>query len=132
MKKLIVAIVAFVFIATSTGAVLHMHYCMGELADWSLGYNESKTCSKCGMEESSEKDKGCCKDEVKFIKNNADQKTAETGFQMIQVLAIALPVSIIEIPSSDFPSLTEVNPIDYAPPRSGCVAVYIRNCAFLI
>ena len=83
------------------------------------------------MKKSEEKDSGCCKDDVTFIKNSTDQKTAETGFQMIQVFAVALPVPISEIPI-DFPSVTEVNPIDYAPPRSGGVAVYIRNCVFLI
>lgn len=84
------------------------------------------------MEKSDEKDNGCCKDEHKFVKNDTDQKTAEAGFQLIQLLAVALPVTFIEIPSTDFPSVTEENPISHAPPRSSGVAVYIRNCVFLI
>lgn len=132
MKKVIVTIVALIYISTSTGAMLHLHYCMGKLVDWGLGHKESKICSWCGMKKSDEKDNGCCKDERKFIKNNTDQKTAETGFQMLQVLAAALPVSFIEIPAAEFSSVTEINPISHAPPRSGGVAVYIRNCVFLI
>lgn len=132
MKKIIVTIVALVYISTSTGAMLHMHYCMGKMVNWGLSHNTSKTCDGCGMKKSEEKDNGCCKDEYKFVKNDTDQKTAKTGFQLIQVLNVALPVSIIELPPNDFPSVTEVNPINYASPRSSGVAVYIRNCIFLI
>ncbi len=132
MKKFIVAILALVYITTSTGATLHMHYCMGQLADWGLGQNESKTCGKCGMDKSEEKDNGCCKDEFKLVKNDTDQKASEAGFKLIQLITVALPVSFVEIPSVNFPSVTEENPISHAPPRTGGVAVYIRNCVFLI
>jgi hypothetical protein len=50
MKKLFVAILAILYLSTSTGATLHVHYCMGRLAGWGLGHNNSKTCGKCGME----------------------------------------------------------------------------------
>ena len=132
MKKFVAAILAVLYLGTSTGATVHMHYCMGELADWGLGHNESKTCSNCGMEKSDEKDNGCCKDEHKFVKNDTDQKTAQVSFQLMQLVEIALPVSFVEIPAADFPTVTEENPISHAPPRSGGVAVYVRNCTFLI
>lgn len=132
MKKIIVSIFAFFYLAIGSGFTVHMHYCMGKLADWDLGHNKSKTCGKCGMDESGEKNSGCCKDEHKFIKNNTDQKTAETGFQLIKLLAGSLPVSFVEISSFNYLSVTEVNPLSHAPPRSGGVAAYIRNCVFLI
>ena len=84
MKKLLIAIFALLYISTSTGATLHIHYCMGKLADWGLGHNNSKTCGECGMEKSEEKDNGCCKDEHKFIKNDTDQKTGEVGVQLLE------------------------------------------------
>ena len=130
MKKFIVAIFSIFYLAISCGFTVHMHYCMGKLADWDLGHNKSKTCSKCGMEKSKEKDNGCCKDEHKFVKNVTDQKIAEAGLQMAKVLT--LTVSFIEIPTIDFHVVTEENPVSHAPPRSGGVAVYIRNCVFLI
>ena len=132
MKKVFIVIVAFFYLAISSGFTVHLHYSMGELADWNLGHNKSKTCSKCGMENSGEKDNGCCKDEHKYIKNNADQKTAESGFHLIKLIAAALPVSFVEIPGLNFPFITEAIPISHAPPRSCGVAVYIRNCVFLI
>lgn len=132
MRKIIVTIIALVYITTSTGAVIRMHYCMGELADWGLGPNNSNTCGNCGMQESDKKENGCCSDKHTFVKNNADQKFSETGLFMIPVLAVALPVSSIEVYSGNFTSATEKNPGSNAPPRNRGVAVYIRNCVFLI
>ena len=132
MKKLFAAILSVLYLSTSTGAMLHIHYCMGKLADWGLGHNNSKTCSKCGMEKNDEKDNGCCKDEHKFIKITTDQKIAQNGFQLVQVIALAPQVSFVEMPSNDFLSVTEENPISHAPPRTCGVAVYVRNCVFLI
>ncbi len=132
MKKFIVTILALIYLGTSTGATINLHYCMGKLADWGIGHNESKTCGQCGMEKTDEKDNGCCKDEHKFVKNTADQKTAEASLQLMQVVATSLPVSFIEIPAVGFTSVTEENPLTNAPPRSYAVAVYIRNCVFII
>ena len=50
MKKFITAILAVLYLGTSSGATIHMHYCMGKLADWGLGHQNSKTCGNCGME----------------------------------------------------------------------------------
>jgi hypothetical protein len=132
MKKLIVSILAILYIGTSTGATLNLHYCMGKLADWGLGHSSSKTCGKCGMEKSNVKKSGCCSDEEKFIKNTEDQKTAESGFQSLGLVSVGLPVSYIEFYLYKFPSVTEENPRSHAPPRSNSVAVYIRDCVFLI
>lgn len=132
MKKIIVTILALVYISTSTGAMLHMHYCMGKLADWGLSHNKSKRCGNCGIEETEKKNNGCCKDEQKFLKNDIDQKTTESAFQLIQLMAVALTVSFVEITTINLPSVTEENPISHAPPRSSGIAFYIRNCVFLI
>lgn len=132
MKKFIVAILALLYIGTSTGATIHMHYCMDKLADWGIGKNDSKTCGKCGMEKSNEKNNGCCKDEHKFIKSVTDQKTVEPDFQFIQLIAVALPLSFFEIQPINISYVIEENPISHPPPRYIGVAVYIRNCVFLI
>jgi len=132
MRKSLALIVAIVYLSTTTGATIHMHYCMGKLADWGLGHNRSKTCGNCGMEKSEEKDNGCCKDEHKFVKNDNDQKTAEALVITFASQVIDLPIeyfSVLDIPVS---SVTEKHPVSHAPPRSNGVAVYIRNCSFLI
>jgi len=132
MKKLITTILAFVYISTSIGGSFHMHYCMGKLANWGLGHNTSKTCSKCGMEKSEQKNTGCCKDKYTFLKNSTDQKITESSFQMIQLVAAALPVSFTEISSYRFLSVTEESPISPAPPLHHRIPIYILNCIYRI
>ncbi|MBL0098422.1 MAG: hypothetical protein IPP46_19525 [Bacteroidetes bacterium] len=100
---------------------------MGKLADWGLGDNKSKTCSKCGMEKSDEKDNGCCKDEHKFVKNSSDQKIAETGLQMMQLASTAIPITFFEIPDNSIPSVTEENPISHAPPEVAALCIYPQS-----
>jgi len=131
VKKILVAILAFVYITTSTGAAIRMHYCMGQLSEWGVGSDDSKICGTCGMQESNEKDNGCCKDKHLVVKNNIDQKFTETGFTT-QVLSAALPAGFIEVKSNDLSSVADENPGSHAPPRNKGVAVYIRNRVFLI
>ena len=132
MKKALTAILAVLYLSTSLGATVHLHYCMGKLVNWSLSNTSSKKCSICGMHKSNTASKdGCCKDEVKQIKNEKDQKLTETAFNLIHLTSIALPVSQIELPALKISSLTENNPISHSPPR-GQVAIHIRNCVFRI
>lgn len=132
MKKFITAILAVLYLGTSSGATIHMHYCMGKLADWGLGHQKSKTCGNCGMEKSDKKDNGCCKDEHKFLKDDSAQKVTEGNLQLIQLMATALPSANIHLPELALPSLTEESPNSNAPPRTQGVPVYIRNCVFRI
>ena len=132
MKKFAAAILAIFYLSTSTGANIHMHYCMGELADWALGNNKSDTCGNCGMEKSSEKNNGCCKDDYKFVKNIADQKIVESSFLLAGIISIAIVSDYPELPTINLSSFIEENPMSNAPPRSNCVAVYILNRTFLI
>lgn len=130
MKKLIVIILAFLHLSASAGVTMHMHYCMGKLADWEVNSKATAQCGKCGMEKS--KKNACCKDELKFVKSTTDQKTAESVFQLIQLAGVALPASVFEITVTNTASVTETNPISHGPPLKGDLAVYIRNCVFLI
>ncbi len=109
-----------------------MHYCMGELADWAIGHNDSETCGKCGMDKTEGTTNDCCKDESRIVKHDAHQKAGETAFQFLQALALALPPQLITFQADYFPAVTEENPMSHAPPEPSHVAVYIRNCTFLI
>lgn len=129
MKKFLVAILAFLYISSSTGATVYMHYCMGRLANSGLVHHRAKTCNMCGMEN---KCNDCCKDENKFFKIQTDQEVVAYVFHTMQPFAVALPVSFFEMPSVDVSTIAEENPISHSPPQSSDVAVYIRNCVFLI
>lgn len=128
MKKFIIAILAVLYMGTSVGATLHMHYCMGKMAGWGLDHLKSKTCSKCGME----KNNGCCKDEYKLIKNDTDQKIGESDFRHVQLTTVTPPDSFIDLSFNNSTSLKERNLFNHPPPRSSSAPIFIRNCVFLI
>jgi len=129
MKKFFVVILAFVYLTTSTGFTFHIHYCMGKMANWGLGHNHSKNCSKCGMAET---DKGCCKDETRIVKNVNDQKDTESVSYLIPLVTATFPPSFVEITINTFLSVAEAKPVSNASPPGNVVAIYIRNCTFRI
>jgi hypothetical protein len=131
MKKIIVTIFAFLYLAVSCGATVHLHYCMGKLVEWEFWHKkDSGKCSKCGMAKSFSKD-GCCKDENKVVKIEKDQKVAE-AILSLELPFVAVIVSFDETPVVPVFSVTIENHFNHSPPRSNGVAVYLRNCVFLI
>ena len=83
---------SFLYISTSVGATVQMHYCMGKLAGWKMGIVESATCGKCGMQKTSQKKHGCCNDQTKVIQNGGDQQLSVPSFQITQFTTAAIPV----------------------------------------
>ncbi len=132
MKKLVVAILSFLYICASSGATLQMHYCMDKLVDWSIGHNDEKnSCNNCGMEKDGSEKNACCKDEQKQLKIEKDQKTA-VAFELTFSFVSALPASYYPITFTELSSVTEEYPLNNAPPRTAVCPDYIRNCTFLI
>lgn len=133
MKRFLVTILALIYISTSTGAVLHMHYCMGKLVDWGFWKNKSEKCGGCGMEKKDGESGGCCKDERKHVKLEKDQKITETAFKVIQSTSSAtVTISFVRLPGIHIVSAYEMKSVSHTPLRSSGVTVYIRNCVFLI
>lgn len=132
MKKLIVSILAVLYLGTSTGATVHLHYCMDKLAGWTLWGKDGDNCSKCGMSKEQKKEtKGCCKDEHKQLKLKTDQKTTE-DFQLLQTQEGTISSSYVELPLIDISSTTEECPISHAPPGIEIAPIYILHCTFRI
>lgn len=84
------------------------------------------------MKKSEKKDNSCCKDKHTFLKNDTDQKFTESSFQLVKLIAVSHPVGFIEMNDIHIPVTTLEDPCSHAPPRTGAVAVYIRNCVFRI
>jgi hypothetical protein len=84
------------------------------------------------MEKGQQADKDCCKDEHKRVKVENDHYTSDIVFQAMQLAAITLPVSFIEIPQIAFSSITEENPTGNAPPRGSTIVLYKLNGVFRI
>ena len=85
MKKFLVFIFAVLYIGSSTGATIHLHYCMGKLVNMSLDSESTKKCPKCpSKEKSASCSKDCCKDLHKTVKLEKDQKLADMGLKLIE------------------------------------------------
>ena len=133
MKKFIVSILAVLYLGSSSGATIHLHYCMGKLVEWGLWHKKSDKCSKCGMEMANKgTGKDCCKDEHKQIQIDKDQKTVENTFQLAQFSGIALDSGFIIYQDTVISSVTEKYPKSNAPARSREQPLFLLNCIFLI
>jgi hypothetical protein len=133
MKKLFLYLLSFVFIITSSGVMVNMHYCMGKLAGTSISIanNSTKKCGKCGMEKVTKKGKGCCHDSKKLIKNVVDQNTTNNFCNIEHPLTI-LPSTHFDILSIVTPNIDKYSYYSHAPPHDFGVPIYIADCSFLI
>lgn len=139
MKKFVTTILAVIYLSTSMGATVHLHYCMGKLFSWSLTDKDNKSCGYCGMPESSMgrhymavKKDGCCKDKHARIQLDKDQKTTEDAYTFLGLSLIALPVTTWQLPDAYVTSYIVGYPTANAPPDPDKVPLFIRNCTFRI
>jgi hypothetical protein len=138
MKKFLTTILALVYLATSTGATIHLHYCMGKLFSWSLVDKESQNCGQCGMPKNGKnahclafKD-GCCKDTQAHIQLDKDQKTTEANYVFSALTIAALPMAVTILPDNYVVTYIAGYPTTNAPPEQDKVPLFLRNCTFRI
>jgi hypothetical protein len=125
MKKITVAILAFLYLAVSSGVAMEIHYCMGKKAGMDLYGAGNDKCHKCGMKEK----KGCCSDENKFYKLNDSHKNVSND------LNFEIPVAVITniYPSfnfllSDLQAEEKIN--NHSPPIYNRPSACVLNCVF--
>jgi hypothetical protein len=138
MKNVLATILALVYLSTSLGATIHLHYCMGKLASWSLIDRERKTCGRCGMVikktalQSIASKTNCCKDEHKLIRTNTDQKLSPS--EPLQYGSFSQSIATNE-PATQIENVFSF-PIGYlnthAPPLIGNLPRFIFYCSFRI
>lgn len=127
MKKFLVAILAIVYLASSAGATVHTHYCMGEM--YSVDFTKAKDdCSKCGMKSA----KHCCNDELKTLKLRESYNAVSNNINL------SIPVVAIIDKTQNYihsgiiitaPSFTTNN---NSPPAVTATSLCILNCVFRI
>lgn len=132
MKKIAIAISATIYLFTSIGAAVELHYCMGKFADGSLWHNRSSKCSICGMQKKDKSaNKGCCRDEYKLAKIQQDQRItnnlAGVDRKWTENLPIILPVHI-----SGLRSFSTLSTEADTPERSSPCSVLRLNCVLRI
>lgn len=102
---------------------------MDKLVAWSFS-GEDKKCDSCGMEKETD---GCCKDEQKQVKLEADQKAPH----VLNLLADPLHIATVEtFYFTDRPAIAAsalyLVPESHAPPLLPSTPVYLFNCTFRI
>lgn len=138
MKRILATILTLVYLTTSIGATLHLHYCMGKLVSWGLLDHKDKHCPLCGMapkkadKHCTTVNTGCCKDEHKLIKADKDQKITQSEFQLVKFYPEATPVNSLLLPDISASSFAIEHTTTNAPPRLGKVPVFLLNCNFRI
>ena len=137
MKKVVVFILAVLYLSTSMGATVHMHFCMGRLVGWDLGDRESKDCISCGMAKDAAMSgcsvgmKNCCHDEHMHIQSDRGQKPVQTWIEWNLTPALAA----LPFPGWNEPVLVATavaRPVANGPPLAERLPIFLRNCNFRI
>src|ERR1700759_5712361 len=102
MKKALAAILMLLYLSATSGAMIDMHYCMGQFTGWNLTLGDSSSkCPNCGMHKQSTH--GCFQDQVKALQIAKEHKAATPSFQFPQLAAIPVTTArsfLIAIPAS--------------------------------
>ncbi len=129
MKRAFLAILAIIYLVATTGATLHLHYCMGKLGNVGILEQESKTCGICGMEKAGDDGNSCCNDEKETVKISIDQKYSspsvyhfEQPFTDLEAMFTGFQPQLIIVDGDKAP------PVSHAPPRSPQVPQYLMYC----
>lgn len=134
MKKIVVFLLAVLYLGLSSGATIHLHYCMGRLVSSSLvrNFSASDKCNKCGMPKK-DNGKSCCKDEHRNLKIERDQNVNTDNILSIKLAQTAVVSRFIEYTPLLKPSFSNfINIGSNEPPVRSNIPVYLRNRVFRI
>ena len=138
MKKVLVSILAVIYLSTSMGATVHLHYCMGRLVSWGLADRSGQSCDFCGMQKMGPSGecvigmKNCCREESKQIKNDKDQKAAQEFFQMMKFAPVVADLPLPVWVNALVPSSVLSQPVSHGPPLVAVVPLFVRHCTFRV
>lgn len=129
MRRLFFAIAVVVYMLSSMGWVLDIHYCMGKVDAVHLFEKEKSSCGTCGM--AANESEGCCHDEAAFVKLIQDQKPPVTlHFNLQPAVFTLLSTSFQEI-LPDFFLVASSATFSTAPPGEQR-PLFIRHRVFRI
>ena len=126
MKKITIVILAILYITTSSGVVITVHYCMGKLVDLTFLRNKDQLCSNCSMPETSKKD--CCKQEKKILKTEKVQNTTAVKNYHFPQHSFRRLANYFELVTVHVVALKESYLLYFGPPRAHILQRFIRYC----
>ena len=126
MRKAVIAILALLYIITTSGVVVNVHYCMGAIASVTYGHETPESCGKCGMKEKA----GCCHSELKVVKLDDAHQQSIKAEQLAQVAE--LPVVYFETAVAVCNSHKDFVNSYHSPPDNRINSVYLHTNVFRI
>ena len=103
---------------------------MNKLVYFGLESQRDAKCNSCGMEKA-DADKGCCKDDHKQLKVDDDQKVVNSSITL-NASSFAFIVHFFTYTFTNPVKEIEKAHFNDGPPGEPDLAVYLRNCVFLI
>jgi hypothetical protein len=127
VKKIFILVLAVMYMGLTSGVMVNIHYCMGQVAGVNYGHPEDEDCGKCGME----KQDGCCHTDQQFVKADGDHlsvnSTATPTFPVEELPLLYLNDVGVDHTSPDPEDSHYQSPPDH---RNNDVCLY--NCVFRI
>ncbi len=132
MKRILLTILAFFYLGVASGTTVHLHYCMGELVNWSLTTPNESNCELCGMTKSATEKNSCCKDDYKQAKVDQSKKATQLIYEFKQFPAVFQHTFKSDTYQVALSTQKTSTVFSNAPPEGPSIPVFIRNCTYRI
>ena len=127
MHKTVAFILALLYLSSTSGMVVNVHYCMGKVSSFQAQFIAKDSCPKCAATTKSH----CCRDEVKVYKvNQAHTQAAVSQSIQVPVIQLATLVTTGFVQYCNFSGSQQ--PLANPPPLLSARSILIRNCIFRI
>jgi len=130
VKKFAATILAILYLVTSTGATIHMHYCMGQLKSSGLWHTAKMkdACPTCGMT----KKKGCCEDKHTVLKVGKQYDLQPSAVSATKFVAEPARHNFMNYSPAFFTASLADYPLANSPPGVPTVPLYMAHCVYRI
>jgi len=125
MKKLASIFVSIIYLVLSTGVLVNLHYCQGEIESISIITNASKCC--CASMDFAD---GCCSNEQLLVQLDNDEQLVTNSplfsevFKFIETESFSEQIFFVDLFEKENYSFGDLSP----PPK---IAIWKSNCTFL-
>lgn len=130
MKRVLVSTIALIYFTVSSGMVMSVHYCMGEVSNIQVNQVPEERCI-CGMSKKETSSKGCCKTEFTMVKL-ADTHKASSASYDIQTPVALVSRSLSQLEAPLYNTGIKIYTDIHGPPLLSEQDTYLLNCVFRI
>jgi hypothetical protein len=123
MKKILVTILALVYLTSTFGASVRLDCCLEKLVSVTLG---TTTHEELWSEEKS------CKDDHKQSRLGHEQKHSDAKIRIAKFVPSSLNTTFPDYSFHAVSTLTETYPLNNAPPQQANVPLFILHCVHRI